>query len=471
MANSQRLTPIQWTICVIAAIGFAFDTYELLVLPLILRPALLELSHVAPGTDAFNHWRGVLFFVPALVGGIFGLLGGYLTDRLGRRRVLTWSILLYGLSAFAAGYSTSLWMLLVLRCTTFIGVCVEFVAATAWLAELFSDPQQRERVLGYTQFFSSFGGIMAALANDWCVTHAANLPAIGVPGFLSSLGQVTDSHAAWRYTLMSGLIPALPLILVRPFLPESPAWQAKRAAGTLRRPSIAELFAPELRRTTIVTTLMMACSFGVAFGAIQQIPQIVPALPDVRAHVAEVTKGMKGPEAKRASGDIVQKTAAKVSQNQEWGGLAGRLVLAILVTIVVGQRKLLRMFLLPGLVTLPIVFLYATHQNQSALSIGIFLVGLFTVSQFSFWGNYLPRVYPLHLRGTGESFAANIGGRMIGTSFALVTSELALIMPGASDPVKMAAAAAVVGTCLYVANLILSLWLPEPAHAELPEDV
>ena len=46
MANSQRLTPIQWTICVIAAIGFAFDTYELLMLPLVLPPALLEMLHV-----------------------------------------------------------------------------------------------------------------------------------------------------------------------------------------------------------------------------------------------------------------------------------------------------------------------------------------------------------------------------------------------------------------------------------------
>ena len=37
------------------------------------------------------------------------------------------------------------------------------------------------------------------------------------------------------------------------------------------------------------------------------------------------------------------------------------------------------------------------------------------VAQFSFWGNHIPRVFPLHLRGTGESFAANIGGRVIGT--------------------------------------------------------
>ena len=31
----MRLTPLQWTICGIAAIGFAFDVYEILVLPLI----------------------------------------------------------------------------------------------------------------------------------------------------------------------------------------------------------------------------------------------------------------------------------------------------------------------------------------------------------------------------------------------------------------------------------------------------
>ena len=101
--------------------------------------------------------------MPAFAGGVFGLLGGYLTDRLGRRRVLTWSILLYAVSAFASGFSTShrrcCWCF---RCMTFIGVCVEFVAAVAWLAELFPNHEQRERVLGYTQAFSSLGGLMVA---------------------------------------------------------------------------------------------------------------------------------------------------------------------------------------------------------------------------------------------------------------------------------------------------------------------
>jgi hypothetical protein len=48
-----------------------------------------------------------------------------------------------------------------------------------------------------------------------------------------------------------------------------------------------------------------------------------------------------------------------------------------------------------------------------------------TVAQFGFWGNYLPSAYPTCLRGTGESFAANIGGRMDRAGGALVTVGLA----------------------------------------------
>ena len=42
--SSPRLTGIQWLICIIAVIGFAFDSYVLLMLPLILRPALEQLG-------------------------------------------------------------------------------------------------------------------------------------------------------------------------------------------------------------------------------------------------------------------------------------------------------------------------------------------------------------------------------------------------------------------------------------------
>ena len=430
-----------WLIAVIAAIGFAFDTYELLMLPLIARPALMDLLNV-PATDpAINMWVGRLFYWPAVAGGIFGLLGGYLTDLFGRRRVLTYSILLYAISAFAAGFSTSVYQLLFWRICTFVGVCVEFVAAVAWLAELFSDPKRREAVIGYTQAFGSLGGLMVTGAYHFAVTNAASFP------------EVAGGHDPWRYTLMSGLIPAIPLIIIRPFLPESPVWREKKAAGTLKRPSFAELFQPRFARTTIVTTLMMACVYGAAFGAIQQVPRIVPGLPEVRT----------------LARPAIEEAVASVQYFQEIGGLVGRILLAFLAVRILSRRRLLHVFQIPGMILLPAVFLMAPTGSVEMMKWGILAVGLLTIAQMSFWGNYLPRVYPVHLRGTGESFAANVGGRMIGTSAALLTTTLVGSMPGATPIVKLANAAALVGTAVYVLAFIASWWLPEPKAEDLPE--
>ena len=453
-----RLTPIQWLICGIAAVGFAFDIYEILMLPLIVRPALLELTGAVPGSPEFQMWVGRLFYLPAIAGGIFGLVGGYLTDLFGRRRVLTFSILIYAFSAFASGFSTSVEMLLVFRCLVFIGVCVEFVAAVAWLAELFPQPARREMVLGYTQAFSSLGGLLVATANGLCVAYAASLPEIGFPG----LGGIADPQAPWRYTLMSGVLPAIPLLVIRPFLPESPAWQQKKAAGTLQRPSLAALFSPALRRTTLVTTVMFAMAYGAAFGAIQQIPQIVPGLPEVR----ERTATLPPPAAARAT----QEVAANVTKVQEVGGLAGRLLLAYLAVLSIRRRTLIRLFQMPGLVVMPVAFGLAATSSLAWLYAAIFLAGLLTVGQFSFWGNYLPRVYPLHLRGTGESFAANIGGRLIGTSFAWLTATLATTADRAGAPARVAMVAAAVGFCVYLAGFAASFWLPEPPTRELDHE-
>ncbi|MEP6782238.1 MAG: MFS transporter [Acidobacteriota bacterium] len=439
--KSTRLTRIQWLICAIAALGFAFDIYEVLMAPLVVGPAIGELTGFKPGTPDFNFWVGMFFWVPALVGGAFGLLGGYLADRLGRRRVLVWSILIYALSAMAAGFSTNIEMLLFLRSTTYIGVFVEFVAAVAWVAEIFPDPKQRERALGWTQAFSSIGGVMATGAYALAVTYSTSLPAFA------------GSHSPWRYTLLSGMIPALPLIFIRPFLPESPAWQEKRAAGTLRRPSIAALFSPELRRTTIVTTLMFAFAYGAAFGAIQQMPRIVIGLPEVHA--------LPVPQQ--------QQTASLVQGYQEFGGLAGRILLAFLALRIVSRRGLIRTFQIPGLIILPLTFYYFGTHSLDLTKWGMFFCGLFTVGQMSFWGNYLPRVYPTHLRGTGEGFAANIGGRMLGTGFAFVTTQLVNYMPGPTAPTRLAYTAAMVATFVYAAGIICSFFLPEPKSEALPE--
>lgn len=470
----SRLTAVQWLVCVIAAVGFAFDIYELLMLPLILKEAVKELSMnleggpFLPGSPNYVSWARLLFFVPALAGGVFGLLGGYLTDRLGRRRVLTFSILLYALSACAAGFAQSLEQLLFWRCLVFVGVCVEFVAAVAWLAELFPEPVRREKVLGLTQAFSSFGGFLVAIANGAAGRWAELLPAIH------------DGHAAWRYTLISGVIPAIPLILIRPFLPESPAWQRKRETGQLKRPSILALFSPELAATTILTTIVFAASYGIAFGAIQQLPQILGApklghkeilaiSAAARTQAIEEAKrdGKPEPPAGKLSqvaGNATDAAVAHVTLMQEMGGLCGRFAFALLALYVASRRNLFRIFQLPALLFVPFLFWWISQNLQSEsltmIKAGIFVAGFLTVAQFSFWGNYIPLVFPVHLRGTGESFAANIGGRVIGTAAAWLTLTLSASNP--PSPSKLALMGAMVAGGYALVGAILTHWLPEP---------
>jgi len=486
----KRLGPVEWLICFIAVIGFAFDIYALLMLPLIVKPAIATLSAplidqmvaagmpradaVAlwlPGGDRYVEWARVLFFVPAIFGGVFGLLGGYLTDRWGRRRILTFSILLYGFAAAATGFSTSLTELLIYRCLVFIGVCVEFVAAVAWLAELFPNPKQREKVLGFTQAFSSVGGFMVSGGYLLCVKFANDLPAL------------YGTHEAWRYTLISGVIPAIPVMIIRPFLPESPVWQQKRVSGQLKRPSLAALFSPELRRTTLVTALVVGSCYGMAFGAIQHLPQIVPGLADVKA--AAQAKGEALVQAAAAAGKprpdpkaIIaaqrleeQALAGNVQLWQEIGGMFGRLALAGVIVWLASKRRVLRLFHLPGMIWVILYFWWLSKNldapnNLTAVRWGAALCGFFVVATFSFWGNYLPLVYPVHLRGTGESFAANIGGRILGTSAAWFTFTLAATKP--PNPSKIALTAALVagGFALFGAVLTHLLAEPEPTASQ-----
>ena len=176
-----------------------------------------------------------------------------------------------------------------------------------------------------------------------------------------------------------------------------------------------------------------------------------------------MTAGMAPPQAALVN----QTVASNVTKVQEVGGLVGRVILAYLAVVIVSRRALVRVFQIPGLIVMPVTFALIATSSLTWLYPAIFLAGLLTVAQFSFWGNYLPRVFPLHLRGTGESFAANIGGRLIGTSFAWLTATLAITPDRANAPTKVALVAAAVGFSVYLVGFMASFWLPEPPKREL----
>ena len=486
--SSSPATPVGktvWLVVTVAAIGFLFDTYELLMTPLVLAPALSELLHVEPNDPIVTGWVGRVLWITALCGGVFGLLGGWLIDRFGRKSVMIGSIFVYSFSPVLAGLSTNLYVLIFFRCTTFVGVCVEFVAAVTWLSELFPDKRQREVVVGWTQAFASIGGLFVTSVSRFIGGMVRD-------GVLPALPVGTPEGLAWRYTLMTGLLPALPIALLLPFVPESAVWLERKKSGALKRPRFGELFAPGLLRTTLVATVLSACAYAAAFGTLQAtVTQGVPGLglPEIAAArkqtgpliganqgLAEQLKAHPDDTAKREkfnanlreintiNTEKVQPIREHIQLSQELGGLVGRILLAIALLYVASKRVLLWLFQVPGLVIVPLVWFWVFPTEPTWFTTGIFLAGLCIVAQFSYFGEYLPKVFPVHLRGTGGAFATNVGGRMIGTAAALLTTNIIapMLAEGTVKPVDVAKAAGIVGVAVFVIGFLVSFFLPQP---------
>jgi hypothetical protein len=160
----------------------------------------------------------------------------------------------------------------------------------------------------------------------------------------------------------------------------------------------------------------------------------------------------------------IQPRREHVQLMQESGGLLGRILLAIALVSIASKRVLLWLFQVPGLVIIPVVWFWVFHNQPQYFTLGVFLAGLCIVAQFSYFGDYLPKVFPVHLRGTGGAFATNVGGRMIGTSAAFLTTNVIapLLTVGSNNFEKVAYAAGVTGVLVFGIGFLVSFFLPEP---------
>lgn len=176
--RGEQVGAYAWKALAGSAIGYAMDGFDLLILGFML-PAITAALQLTPGQGgALVTWT----LIGAVAGGI---LFGALSDRYGRVRVLTWTILLFaiftGLCAFAQGFRD----LLVYRTIAGIGLGGEFgigmaLAAEAWPAS------KRARASCYVALGWQAGVLLAALLTPLLLLH------IG-----------------WRGMFVVGVLPAL----------------------------------------------------------------------------------------------------------------------------------------------------------------------------------------------------------------------------------------------------------------------
>ncbi|MFS4689543.1 MFS transporter, partial [Klebsiella quasipneumoniae subsp. similipneumoniae] len=188
-----------WKALLGSAIGYAMDGFDLLILGFMLHAISADLNLTPTQSGSLVTWT----LIGAVAGGI---IFGALSDRYGRVRVLTWTIVLFatftGLCAFATGY----WDLLIYRTIAGIGLGGEFgigmaLAAEAWPA------RHRSRVSSYVALGWQAGVLLAAVLTPML------LPFIG-----------------WRGMFIVGVIPALIAWFIRHRLHEPDVFVNQSAA-------------------------------------------------------------------------------------------------------------------------------------------------------------------------------------------------------------------------------------------------
>jgi MFS family permease len=187
----------------IAFAGWMFDFYDLVLFSFLLIP----IGHDLGLSATQEAW---LLGVALGASGVGGILFGYLSDVVGRKKVMTWTICLYSLGTALTAFAVGPWTLLLFRLVTGLGVGGEWAVGHALLAES-SPSRMRGRASALLQAGEPVGVALAAMVG------LLGAPLVG-----------------WRGVFLISSASAAVAIVVRRHVPESRLWE--RQHGT--RPSL-----------------------------------------------------------------------------------------------------------------------------------------------------------------------------------------------------------------------------------------
>lgn len=398
-----------------ALLGWMFDGLEMGLFPLVARPALIEMQAAQgiPDDRFVGTWMGIItaafLLGAALGGGVFGWLG----DRIGRVRALSFSILCYSLFTGLAYFAHTPWELTILRFVAALGMGGEWSLGVALVMEVW--PEKSRPMLA---------GIIGASAN-------VGFALIALVGIFFSV--TTES---WRWVVLIGALPALLTFFVRLFVPESEKWQ--HAAQLAPAQPLREILAPGLRRPVLVATLLTSIVLIGTWGSVQWLP----------LWADQLTGGVQ-PQAKAWTGLVAAFGAITGCLLGAWCG--GRF----------GRRITFFGMCLGSLLVCALLF-RGIHGYGAAFLVCTFLAGLTTASFYGWMPLYLPELFPTRVRATGQGLAYNTG-RIFAAVGALQMGALMREFDG-----SFARAGAVV-TLVYAAGLILVWFAPETKGRPLPE--
>jgi len=336
--------------------GFTIDAMNVQLYAFIL-PTLLVLWGLTPSS------AGLVASAALVSGAVGGWLAGSLSDRIGRIRVLRFTILWVAASTLLCGLARDYDELLLARLIQGIGFGAEWAVGVVFMSEI-APSATRGRILGTLQ---------SAWAAGWGVAAATTAIAIAL----------LPPEIGWRVVFFVALLPALALLLVRKSMKDSPAFAA---AG--KRQSWHKIFSRDVWPSTVKGSMLATGMHGGYWAIATWWPTML-----------RVERGM-------AAAETGLHTAALIG-----GSLLGY-ALGAWLTDFAGRRLTLGAFAFAGIVTV----LAATQFQLSATALLALtpILGLFALGIYSTVGPVLTELYPTSLRGSGLGFCYNVGRGLAG---------------------------------------------------------
>ncbi|ADK15174.1 putative niacin/nicotinamide transporter NaiP [Clostridium ljungdahlii DSM 13528] len=373
-------THMLWTVLFLSGIGWLFDAMD---------------QGMMAGVMASigKSWRltpadlGLLGSASAVGMAIGAAVAGMVADKYGRRTVVTFTLVLYGLASAVSGISPNFSILLLLRFLTGLGLGGELPAASTLVSE-FSPAKSRGRMVVLLESFWAWGWIASALIAYLLI------PVYG-----------------WRIGFFLGGIPALYAAYLRRNIPESPRYleqkgRLKEADGIVRKMeqqagiinneiavtdlsknkkmnsiTLADLWSKAyFRRTIVLWVLWLGINFGY-YGFVLWTPTLL------------VGKGFS--LVKGFQFTLIMSIAQ----------LPGYYSAAYLIEKI-GRKVVLVVYLIGTSLSA-----YLFGQATSAVTVLVFgcLLYFFSLGAWGAVYAYTPEVYPTRVRGSGAGWAAAIG--------------------------------------------------------------
>jgi MFS family permease len=367
-------------------------------------PALMATWHISK-TQA-----GSLGTAALIATAIGGWLCGILADRIGRLRVLQFTVLWFAVFSALAGFAQNYNQLLVLRFLQGLGFGGEWAAGAVLMGEIIR-AEHRGKAVGCIQSGYGVGWTLATLISTaafWLLPQAM----------------------AWRALFWFAVTPAVLVMFLRRHLQEPEIFKKTRAAEKQRgvgAPNMLAIFHPDIARTTVLASLL-------ALGVIGAGSAVIPWLPTYMKTARHLTGVNVG----------VYMTTVTI------GSFFGFIGSAYLTDLIGRRRNFLLASVVSWIVMLAYLFL---PLNNSALAIVSFPMGFCLGATYSTLGPYFTELFPTAIRGAGQAFAYNFG-KGIGALCVVLVGMIAEHLP-------LGQAIGIFTLAGYALAIIATLLLPE----------